>query len=73
MSAKKPTLKINYSNNTECHVCNEKINKINDEISQGKNVMILLTVENGERHIHLVAQSNMKDLVKRYGLPFHTM
>ena len=72
MKSIRPRLKIDVTNNTECHICSEKIKKILDEISQGKNVMILLSNENGERHIHLVSQSNMKDLIAKYGLPFHT-
>jgi len=69
---KTPTLKIKISNNTECHICEEKINKIHDKILYGENVMIFITSDNGEKHIHLVAQGNMKALIQKYGLPFHT-
>jgi hypothetical protein len=65
---KAPTLKIKVSNNTECHICEEKIKLIADKILSGQNVIICITVENGEKHIHKLDYHNLKAMNDRYNL-----
>lgn len=67
---KRSLLHIRFKNNTDCHICSESIKEIERKISTGENVSICLTVEHGERHIHLLSKANIKQLTARYNLSF---